>query len=465
MAQARQEAPMKNILLVEPDYRSKFPPLGLLRISALHKARGDSVNFTRGCHERLQSSHWHRIYVSSLFTWELPRTVRTIQYYLRSVAQPENLFVGGVGATLMPDYIKSRAPCTVICGPVDRKGILGPDMLSLEKVVPDYSVLDSTDWDYQPKDAYFCRTTKGCIRGCKFCAVPRLEPKFSRYTHWREEIKETRQKHGERQNLVLMDNNVLANDNVDGIIRDIRNEGFEHGAKLNRKLRSVDFNQGIDARLVTLKIADALATINLRPIRLAFDYDGVEKAYRTAVARLAKVGFRLFTNYVMFNFNDTPDSLYRRMKINLSLSREHDVAITGFPMRYIPITDINRQHVSSGWKWRYLRGIQCVLLATHGMVSPDADFFAAAFGESYQEFLEILSMPDRYIVHREKYKANRTKDWRKLFRRLTDSTRTEFLGLLAKLNGLRDKKVEMKQHGQFRELLEHYYPHGRVPRE
>ena len=42
----------------------------------------------------------------------------------------------------------------------------------------------------------------------------------------------------------------------EGIIRDIRNEGFEHGAKRNRKLRSVDFNQGIDARLVTPKIAD-----------------------------------------------------------------------------------------------------------------------------------------------------------------------------------------------------------------
>ena len=121
----------------------------------------------------------------------------------------------------------------------------------------------------------------------------------------------------------------------------------------------------------------------------------------------------------MFNFNDTPESLYRRMKVNLELSQEHDVAITGFPMRYIPINDIDRQYVSPGWHWRYLRGIQCVLLATHGMVSPNADFFAAAFGESSEEFLEILSMPDRYIVHREKYKPDRAKDWRRLFRRMT----------------------------------------------
>ena len=109
-----------------------------------------------------------------------------------------------------------------------------------------------------------------------------------------------------------------------------------------------DFRQGINARFVTPKIAEALATINLRPIRLAFDHDGVEKAYRNAVAQLAKVGFRLFTNYVMFNFNDTPESLYRRLGVNLALSQEHDVAITGFPMHYIPIKDIDRRYVSPG---------------------------------------------------------------------------------------------------------------------
>lgn len=456
---------MKNILLIEPDYRSKFPPLGLLRISSLHKANGDAVTFARGCHQGLRNAHWHRIYVSSLFTWELPRTVRTIQYYLRSVARPENLLVGGVGATLMPEFIRQKVPCTVVCGPVDRKGILGPGLPSLEKMVPDYSVLDSTDWDYQPEDSYFCRTTKGCVRRCKFCAVPHLEPKFTRYAHWRNEIKETRKKFGERQNLVLLDNNVLANDNVEEILHDIRNEGFEQGAKRNRRLRSVDFNQGIDARLVTSRMAEALATINLRPVRLAFDYDNVEKAYRVAVDRLAKVGFRFFTNYLMFNFNDTPESLYRRMRINLELSREHDVAITGFPMRFIPINDVDRQYVSPGWHWRYLRGIQCVLLATHGMVSPNAEFFAAAFGESYEEFLEILVMPDRYIVHREKYKNGPVGDWQKVFRRMTPSTRAEFLDILAALNGSRDKCTEMRKHDQFRDLLEHYFPNGQVLRE
>ena len=164
----------------------------------------------------------------------------------------------------------------------------------------------------------------------------------------------------------------------------------------------------------------------------------------------------------MFNFNDTPQSLYRRMKANLALNREFDVEITGFPMRFIPINDVDRQYVSPQWAWRYLRGIQCVLLATHGMVSPYRPFFNAAFGSSFEEFLEILSMPDRYIIQREKYKDNEAADWRKRFRRLSGSSRRELLEVLARLNGSREKKKEIAKHRSFRSLLEHYYPDGKV---
>jgi len=264
---------------------------------------------------------------------------------------------------------------------------------------------------------------------------------------------------------VFLDNNVTAAPNLEQIISAIRREGFEKGAVRDNRKRRVDFNQGIDARLITRKVAKCLSHINLSPVRLAFDYDAVEPFYRKAIRHLADAGFRHFTNYVMFNFNDSPQSLFRRMKINIRLSRELDVAITSFPMRYIPIDDISRQYVSPGWHWRYLRGIQCVLLATHGMVSPKARFFAGAFGRSYKEFLEILSMPDRYIIQREKYKENEAADWRKRFRRLSASRRTKLLDILAQLNGARDKKAKMSRHTAFRELLEHYYPGGQVLRE
>jgi hypothetical protein len=150
------------------------------------------------------------------------------------------------------------------------------------------------------------------------------------------------------------------------------------------------------------------------------------------------------------------------MKINLELSRRLGVAITGFPMRFIPTTDVSRQYVSPGWNWRYLRGIQCVLLATRGMVSPNYRFFRAAFGNSFAEFLEILSMPDRYVVQREKYKHGDAADWRRRFRRLSGSSRQELLDILAVLNRTKDKKAEMGKHRRFAAILEHYYPDGQV---
>jgi hypothetical protein len=217
--------------------------------------------------------------------------------------------------------------------------------------------------------------------------------------------------------------------------------------------------------LVTKEVAEQLGTVCLSPVRLAFDFDAIEPYYRKAVDRLAQVGLRRFTTYLMFNFNDTPRSLYRRMKANLELARKHGVEITGFPMRFIPINDVDRQYVSEGWTWRYLRGIQCVLLATHGMVSPHRRFFNAAFGSSYDEFLEILAMPDRYIIQREKYKNDEAADWRKKFGRLSSRSRREFLEILERLHRSRDKKADMAKFRSFRSLLEHHYPDGKVLRE
>lgn len=212
------------------------------------------------------------------------------------------------------------------------------------------------------------------------------------------------------------------------------------------------------------QIANKLGSLALRPVRLAFDFRGMEKAYRKAVGYLAGAGFQEFTNYVMFNFHDDPNDFYDRLRINLELSKDLGIRVTGFPMKYSPITDVHRRHVGDKWKWRYLRGIQCVLLATHGMVSPSTKFFNAAFGESFDRCLEILSMPDRYIIYRKHYESSGAQaDWRKRFKRLSSSRRNEFLNLLSTLS--RDRKREQTISGisgkQFRSLLEHYYPGGK----
>lgn len=447
-----------NVLLVEPDYRSKFPPLGLMRISAFHKERGDSVTFVRGKVPQIRMVNWHRVYVSTLFTYELPRTVNTIKYYLSVVENPsKDVFVGGIGATLLPSYIKERVPCRVIEGPLDKPNMLGLGESPIAEFIPDYSLLDSVNWKYQPENAYFVRVSKGCIRKCKFCAVPVLEPNFGYLQGVREQVQAIKEKYGERQNLVVLDNNILALNSLTQVIKDMKEEGFQRGAKFGKRERTVDFNQGIDARLITPKVAKLLSSICLSPVRLAFDYDAIESKYRQAVRVLAEKGFNEFTTYVMFNFDDTPESFYRRLKVNLELSKKLNIRITGFPMRYVPIDDVQRHFVSKGWTWRYLRGIQCILNATHGMVSPNPTFFEAAFGKTCEDFLEIIAMPDRYIIYRKAHE-DRANEWRSEYRRLSGTDKKEFLAVLEKLHRSKKRREDIAANTKFQALIEHYYP-------
>jgi hypothetical protein len=147
--------------------------------------------------------------------------------------------------------------------------------------------------------------------------------------------------------------------------------------------------------------------------------------------------------------------------LNPAISQKLGIRITGFPMRYIPINDVTRRYIAPKWKWRYLRGIQCVLHATHGLISPNMTFFKAAFGSSYSEFLEILSMPDRYIIYRDKYANSGADKWRHEFQKLCKSSRKEFIDALSIISHSRDKKYAIQQHRQFRKLIEHYYPNGK----
>lgn len=447
---------MSNVLLVEPSYRSKFPPLGLLRISTYHKGRGDAVTFVRGKDPVVRSHDWHRVYVSSLFTYELPRTVDTIAYYSRSVSSWEDIIVGGIGVTLRPDFVRDRVACRIVPGRLETGGELGDGSPPLPSLTPDYGLLESCTHAYVPKDSYFCRVTVGCIRHCSFCAVPTLEPRFAFEDALTQQIDDVDAHFGPRHDLVLLDNNLLATKVFPEVVAEIIDCGFGAGSKRDGRRRTVDMNQGIDARLITPKTAKLLASINIHPVRLAYDTDGIAPAYRRAVRLLSDEGLRHFTNYVLFNYDDDPSSLYRRLSENLSLRDKHGVSITGFPMKYVPISSVDRTHVAPGWTWRHLRGVQCILLATHGMVSPSRDFFEAAFGESAERFREILAMPDDYIIHREQHRDDGAADWLTEYRKLTDSEVDEFLALLehAHQDGIESTPEALRS--RYAALLAHY---------
>ncbi|MFH2046909.1 MAG: hypothetical protein ABIK92_17405 [Pseudomonadota bacterium] len=100
--------------------------------------------------------------------------------------------------------------------------------------------------------------------------------------------------------------------------------------------------------------------------------------------------------------------------------------------KYIPINNKDRKFVGQNWNQRYLKGIQCILNATHGVVSPKRKFFEAAFGKNIDEFKRLILMPDRYIIYREDHKNNGASDWAELYDSLSAIQQEEFHNIVFK---------------------------------
>ena len=70
----------KNILLIEPGYKNKYPPLGLMKIAAYHGPEGkkDNITFIKGEDASVLNKAWDRIYITTLFSFEWKKIEKTI---------------------------------------------------------------------------------------------------------------------------------------------------------------------------------------------------------------------------------------------------------------------------------------------------------------------------------------------------------------------------------------------------
>ena len=239
-----------------------------------------------------------------------------------------------------------------------------------------------------------------------------------------------------------MDNNVAASSRYKEVIAEIRDLGFQSGAMFERPdsqpvKRRVDFNQGIDARILckTPMYLKEMATICIDPLRIAFDHVGMRRVYERSVHMAAEYGLRSLSNYMLYNFMDTPSDLYQRMSINIELNERLGVRIWSFPMRYLPVTLKDRSHVGKNWNRYYLRSFQIMLQATHGVVSGSNEFFLRAFGNSDEEFERLLALPHAFIFQRDFYEHGEGRpvldEYLALLRRATEAERIELISLLS----------------------------------
>ena len=485
----------KNILLIEPGYKNKYPPLGLMKIAQYHgrNGKGDNVRFVKGEDQSVLATAWDRIYVTTLFSFEFPKIAQSIDFALDVAnGHADKVFVGGIAASLMHErflterrwhgvrFIRgllTNPPAIALQLDEFSEELYSEDVdgRPIEDLIPDYSVLSQVAYKYPVHDAYFAYTSRGCIRKCHFCGVPKLEGGQHDTESLTYVVQEIERLYGPKKDLILMDNNVVASPRFKDIIAEIRDLGFTRGAMLKREgtrvpvQRRVDFNQGVDARILCKNsmYLRELATTCLKPLRIAFDHLGVKGPYEKAVRFANEFGLDELSNYMLYNFHDGPADLFERMRLNVTLNEELGVRIWSFPMRYQPTDRPDRGHIGEKWTRYQLRSMQIILQATHGVVSGEPTFFKRAFGNTVKDYERILLMPHDFIFNRDWYERfegkERLAEYRSEFVKLDGYEHAELLELLSSCDP-RDFAVlpNCATTTQLKRLLRFYVP---LPKE
>lgn len=238
---------MANICLVDVDGHNKYsklnkhtgshgsdvPNLALMKLSAWHKQQGDKVSWYSG-----MLSKPDIIYASKVFTFTPDFTGYVLDH-------SHKVQKGGTGydfTITLPDEV--------------------------EQILPDLTLYGC--------DAAYGFLTRGCIRKCPWCVVPKKEG------HIRV-VDDIERLYQGKKNVILFDNNILASP-VEFL--------YEQADKMKRLKIGVDFNQAMDARLVTEEIAKIIAGIRWKPyMRFACDTDGVFDAVKNAVELVRGYGY------------------------------------------------------------------------------------------------------------------------------------------------------------------------------
>lgn len=275
-----------------------YPNIALGKIARYHRNLGDTVEWARPKREIVQTelfdsvriltkNHYHRIYASKIFNFS--------EDFDRKMYDTDEYVYGGTGYD-----IASQLPADI------------------DRLQPDYSIYPNV-----PKDTAYGFLTRGCPNKCSWCVVPRKEGRIRPYMDVDEIAIEGRTK------LVLMDNNILAAGDY----------AHHQLAKIIARGYRVDFNQALDARLVTDEYAKQLAQIKWLYNRIRFGCDThrqIEDCER-AIALINSYGYH--GEYFLYTMlNDNFQECYERLsywwKRNHQCREEHKANIYPYAQPY-----------------------------------------------------------------------------------------------------------------------------------
>ncbi len=263
------------------DVDGKLPNLALMKVSTYYKQNGCKVEFIK------PNVEYSKIFASAIFTKSKKECEKLLRVY------GDKIEIGGTGwdvkktlpseiENCKPDYDLYKAKDIII------KGISTKER-KLQKA-------------QQIVDAGIGFTSRGCIRECDFCFVPKKEGKF-------RQVSEIKDLLNPRSNvLILNDNNITADPYCIDKLNEIRDRNL-----------IVDINQGCDVRLITDDIAQALSEVrHLRSIHYAWDLMGFEKQVMEGINTLSKfVKPYRHMCFMLVGFNTSfEEDMYRFRKLD-----------------------------------------------------------------------------------------------------------------------------------------------------
>lgn len=295
------------------DVDGKLPNLALMKISSFYKSAGEEVEFV---HPNAKKDEYEKIYASAIFTKSFQECQHLEEYY------EERIEIGGTGygdiTKRLPEEIEKMKP--------------DYDLYTAEKIKTKIKGIMTRQRKSQKAqqivDAGIGFTSRGCIRNCPFCFVPKKEGSFRQESEIRDLI-------NPRSNiLILHDNNITADPYCIEKLHEIR----------DRKL-IVDINQGCDIRLMTPEIAQAMSQVrHLRSVHYAWDLMAYEKQVLEGIRVISKfIPASRHMCFVLVGFNTTfEEDMYR-------IRRLDELGVRPYIMRYNERRDDIRLNHFARW--------------------------------------------------------------------------------------------------------------------
>jgi hypothetical protein len=269
-----------------------------------------------------------------------------------------------------------------------------------DNLMPSYDLVP--EWD-----GSIVFTSRGCNKHCPYCAVWRME---GRLNSCKRTIKHL--VYSKHSRIILWDNNILQSP--------YWREVFEELIWFSKfKGMKVDFNQGLDARLITDEVAEKLSKMRIPCVRIAYDRADMRKHVKKAIEKIDAHGIRKrsIVVYMLYNFEDNPDNFFGRMRNVL------DWGAVVYPMRYEPLDALERwKFVAKGWDAERLELVEDFRrVYGYGGTLPPYRWLVNRFrkSESFDEAFKLPQPKEHEKRVQKPYHARwqREKDWRKVVKR------------------------------------------------